>query len=171
MRGFSRNKSNQPRVEHALSESELADESNGDLHFSPSGHNSNITVVSCIMAHSHYAEAMGERRYHVYIVASRTRVLYVGFTGNIEVRMQQHKAKTFEGFTGDYNCNRLVWYESYDNPNRPIDREKQIKRWTRAKKLALIDKMNPTWVDLSEDWGTFQRMPTALAIKQQKLSS
>jgi len=95
---------------------------------------------------------MRERRYYVYIMASRTRVLYTGVTGNIEARATQHKTKCFAGFTADYNCCRLVWYEVYDDPNRAIDREKQLKRWTRSKKLALIDKMNPTWVDLSENW-------------------
>ncbi|MGB7136820.1 MAG: GIY-YIG nuclease family protein [Acidobacteriaceae bacterium] len=96
---------------------------------------------------------MGDRRYYAYIVASRTRILYIGVTGTIEVRMQQHRNKSFEGFTADYNCNRLVWYESYDNPGRAIAREKQLKRWIRAKKLALIEKTNPTWIDLSEGWG------------------
>lgn len=96
---------------------------------------------------------MGERRYSVYIMASRSRNLYVGMTGNIEARTLQHKTKVFAGFTADYNCNRLVWYETYGDPNRAIDREKQIKRWTRSKKLALIDKLNPTWIDLSETWG------------------
>lgn len=96
---------------------------------------------------------MPERWFHVYIMASRTRVLYTGVTGNIEARATQHKTKFFAGFTADYNCCRLVWYESYDNPNRAIAREKQIKRWIRAKKLAIINKVNPTWVDLSENWG------------------
>ena len=81
-------------------------------------------------------------------------------TGNIEVRMQQHKTKAFPGFSSDYNCNRLVWYESYDNPDRAIDREKQIKRWMRAKKLALIERMNRTWIDLSEDWGKPLQLPS-----------
>jgi putative endonuclease len=96
---------------------------------------------------------MRERSYYVYIIASRTRVLYTGMTSNIEARAVQHKTKYFAGFTADYNCCRLVWYESYDDPNRAIAREKQIKRWIRAKKLALINKMNPTWIDLSENWG------------------
>ena len=96
---------------------------------------------------------MQGRSYHVYIVASRTRVLYIGITSEVEVRMKQHKNKSFQGFTADYNCNRLVYYETCDNPSRAIAREKQLKGWTRAKKLALIEKLNPTWVDLSENWG------------------
>ncbi|MGC2639531.1 MAG: GIY-YIG nuclease family protein [Acidobacteriaceae bacterium] len=91
--------------------------------------------------------------YFVYIVASRTRVLYIGVTSNIEARIAQHRSKTFPGFTADFNCNRLVWYASYDDVRHAIAREKQLKGWTRAKKLALIEKMNPTWIDLSEEWG------------------
>jgi putative endonuclease len=96
---------------------------------------------------------MRERWSYVYITASRTHVLCIGVTGRIEHRIRDHKNKIFEGFTADYNCNRLVWCECYDNPNRAIGREKQLKGWSRSKKLALIQKMNPTWIDLSEDWG------------------
>ncbi len=96
---------------------------------------------------------MQERRFCVYIVASRTRVLYIGVTSNIEVRALQHKNKTFAGFTADYNCNRLVYYERFSTPNRAIAREKQLKGWSRPKKLALIKTTNPTWIDLSEEWG------------------
>jgi putative endonuclease len=96
---------------------------------------------------------MRERRYYTYIVASRTHVLYIGVTSNVEARMVQHKTKRFAGFTADYNCNRLVWYQTYDDVRRAIAREKQLKGWARAKKLALIEKMNPTWIDLSEEWG------------------
>ena len=96
---------------------------------------------------------MREHTYYTYMVASRTRVLYVGVTGAIERRMLQHKNKSFEGFTADYNCNRLVWFERYGDIRSAIAREKQLKGWKRAKKLALIDKLNPTWIDLSEDWG------------------
>ena len=96
---------------------------------------------------------MQDRSFYAYIVASRTRTLYIGVTSNIGVRVLQHRNKAFEGFTADYNCNRLVWYECYDNPSRAIAREKQLRRWIRSKKLALIEKMNPTWIDLSENWG------------------
>ena len=96
---------------------------------------------------------MREHTYYTYIVASRTRVLYIGVTGNIVARMVQHKTKRFEGFTADYNCNRLVWFERYGDIRAAIGREKQLKGWTRAKKLALIEKLNPTWMDLSENWG------------------
>jgi putative endonuclease len=96
---------------------------------------------------------MRECWFYVYIVASRTHVVYIGITSNLESRIHQHKTKYFEGFTAHYNCCRLVWYERYVSPNRAIAREKQLKGWTRAKKLALIQKMNRTWIDLSEEWG------------------
>lgn len=96
---------------------------------------------------------MRERCYYTYIVASRTHVLYIGVTGNIEVRVTQHREKHFSGFTADYNCNRLVFYERFAHPDSAIAREKQLKGWSRSKKIALIERMNPTWVDLSEAWG------------------
>jgi putative endonuclease len=96
---------------------------------------------------------MQDRSYCTYIVASRTHVFYVGVTGQIEVRIAQHKNKTYEGFSALYNCNRLVWFERYADVTRAIAREKQIKGWRRSKKIALIEKMNPTWIDLSEGWG------------------
>jgi putative endonuclease len=73
-------------------------------------------------------------------------------TGNLQLRVFQHKQKTFEGFSADYNCNRLVWFERFGSPGDAIAREKQLKGWIRAKKVALIEKMNPVWVDLSEGW-------------------
>lgn len=96
---------------------------------------------------------MRDRFYYTYIVASRTRALYIGVTGRIEQRVIEHKTQLFPGFTADYRCCRLVYYESYDNPGQAIAREKQLKGWTRAKKLGLIEKANPTWIDLSEGWG------------------
>jgi putative endonuclease len=96
---------------------------------------------------------MQERRFYVYITASRTHVLYIGVTSNIENRALQHKNKVFKGFTADYNCNRLVYYERFSRPGCAIAREKQLKGWSRSKKLALIKTMNPTWIDLSEQWG------------------
>ena len=96
---------------------------------------------------------MHERCYYTYIVASRTRVLYVGVTGNIERRMAEHKSGAFGGFTATYRCKRLVWFERYCSPTSAIAREKQLKGWIRSKKLALIERNNPTWIDLSENWG------------------
>ena len=96
---------------------------------------------------------MKEHCYSVYIVCSRTRVLYIGMTSDLQHRIWQHKHGTFEGFTKKYNCHYLVYFERYDNVFRAIGREKELKRWTRAKKIALIESANPRWQDLSEDWG------------------
>ena len=93
-----------------------------------------------------------EGDYFAYIVASRSHTLYIGMTGDLLKRVFQHKHKTFEGFSADYNCNRLVWFERFQDPRNAIEREKQLKGWRRAKKIALIEKVNPAWVDLSEGW-------------------
>jgi len=96
--------------------------------------------------------AMDERVYCTYFVASRSHTLYIGMTGNLLKRVFEHKQKTHEGFSATYNCNRLVWFERFMSPESAIAREKQLKGWIRAKKLALIEKSNPTWNDLSEGW-------------------
>ena len=94
-----------------------------------------------------------EHRYWVYIVASLSGTLYTGVTGDLFVRIMQHKAGEIEGFTRQYKCTRLVYYESYENVRVAIAREKQIKRWRRSKKIVLIEKINPRWADLAEHWG------------------
>ena len=93
-----------------------------------------------------------EHHYYVYIVASRSHVLYCGVTNCIEGRTEQHREAATPGFTASYQCNRLVWFERYQYIDHAIHREKQIKRWGRAKKIWLIEQMNPTWADLSEIW-------------------
>ena len=92
-------------------------------------------------------------RYYVYIMASRSLNLYTGVTNSIYQRALQHKSGEIEGFTKKYNINRLVYYEMFEHIGNAIAREKQVKAWTRAKRLALIKSMNPTWQDLAEDWG------------------
>jgi putative endonuclease len=101
---------------------------------------------------------MHEGCYFIYIVASRSRTLYIGVTGNLLRRVFQHKRKAYEGFSATYNCNRLVWYERFIDPSHAIEREKQLKGWRRAKKIALIVKTNPTWFDLSEEWYTPEQL-------------
>jgi putative endonuclease len=96
---------------------------------------------------------MRERAYYTYIVASRSRVLYVGITSDMERRIYQHGEENSGSFTGKYRCNRLVWFERFGSPGAAIAREKQLKGWRRAKKLNLIESTNPTWIDLSENWG------------------
>ena len=96
---------------------------------------------------------MNEAMYYTYIVASRSHNFYVGMTSEIELRMEQHKQGRFEGYSKKYNCNRLVWLERHPFVQDAIAREKQLKGWSRAKKTWLIERENPAWVDLSEEWG------------------
>jgi len=93
-----------------------------------------------------------EKRFYVYIMASRSLNLYTGLTSNLRRRVFQHKAGQIEGFTRKYRICRLVHYETFQYINNAIDREKQIKSWPRARRLALIKSTNPTWLDLAEDW-------------------
>jgi putative endonuclease len=95
---------------------------------------------------------MDERLYFTYIIANRSRTLYAGVTGDLRRRVFQHKQKTHPGFTARYNCDRLVWFESFPEVSAAIQREKEIKGWTRGRKIALIEGENPTWEDLSELW-------------------
>lgn len=92
------------------------------------------------------------RPYFVYITASANRrALYVGVTNDLRRRMREHKSGDGFGFTSRYRVNRLVWFEPYDGPVSAIAREKQLKAGNREKKLALIEAMNPGWIDLSID--------------------
>ena len=94
-----------------------------------------------------------EKRYYVYIMASKSRVLYIGMTGFLLARVLQHKSGEVDGFTKRYNISRLVYYEVFKYVNSAIARETQLKKWSRAKKVALIERMNPTWEDLAADGG------------------
>jgi putative endonuclease len=94
-----------------------------------------------------------DRQFWVYIVASTSGTLYIGMTNNIERRVAEHKSGEFEGFASKYGCNRLVYYEKFDNVFRAISREKQLKGWRREKKIRLIESQNPRWQDLAEHWG------------------
>jgi len=76
-----------------------------------------------------------------------------GHQGFFERRVHQHKCDTIEGFTKKYQVHRLVYYESHQDVYIAIGREKQLKRWRREKKIALIEKLNPRWQDLAENWG------------------
>jgi len=85
-------------------------------------------------------------------MASHTKTLYTGITSELVKRVFQHRSKLTRGFTSKYNVDRLVYYESTTDVMAAIERGKQIKSWTRAKKLALIESMNPNWKDLSFSW-------------------
>jgi putative endonuclease len=96
---------------------------------------------------------MRDHQYFVYIVSSRSGTLYIGMTNSIYRRVLQHKRGEIEGFASKYACNRLVYYEGFDDVHKAIGREKQLKGWTRAKKIVLIESKNPRWEDLAEQWG------------------
>jgi len=94
-----------------------------------------------------------DHEYFTYIVCSRSGTLYIGMTNSIYRRALEHKRGEIEGFASKYQCTRLVYYESFDDVLKAIRREKQLKGWTRAKKIALIESRNPRWQDLAEKWG------------------
>jgi putative endonuclease len=95
---------------------------------------------------------MHEGSYFTYMMASRSHTIYIGITGDLRKRVFQHKWKEHGGFTARYNCDRLVWFECHQYAQRAIAREKKIKGWRRSRKIALIESLNPGWVDLSRDW-------------------
>jgi putative endonuclease len=87
--------------------------------------------------------------FYVYLMASRKQgTLYLGVTNNLIRRTYEHKNKVTKGFTAQYAVDRLVWFECYDDPTNAIEREKEIKKWRRAWKVALIEAGNPDWKDL-----------------------
>ena len=95
---------------------------------------------------------MTDKNYYVYIMTNRSKTLYTGVTNNIIRRIWEHKHKLIEGFTKKYNITILVYYETTTDINVALNREKQIKGWRRVRKISLIEKMNPGWIDLSDGW-------------------
>ena len=88
----------------------------------------------------------------VYLMASRKDgTLYLGVTRDLVRRVYQHKTKATPGFTSRYDVDRLVWFETYDDPVTAIEREKDIKKWRREWKVRLIEETNPDWRDLYSD--------------------
>lgn len=86
----------------------------------------------------------------MFILASLARVLYIGVTGRFENRLSAHRACVDrDSFTAKYNVNRLVYCEEYTRVADAIAREKQLKGWSRSKKIALIERLNPEWKDLA----------------------
>lgn len=90
-----------------------------------------------------------EKIYFVYILASgKNATLYIGVTSDLQARVLQHKEGKIKGFTQKYKVNQLVYFEEFGNVDEAIQREKRIKNWKREWKLELIEKENPSWVDL-----------------------
>ncbi len=94
-----------------------------------------------------------EKCYYVYIMARKSRVIYVGMTGFLMARVLRHRAGEGGAFTRKYRVHRLVYYELFHGVGKAIARETEIKKWRREKKGALIVKGNPTWEDLADGWG------------------
>ena len=91
------------------------------------------------------------KTYHVYIMASASRVLYIGVTNDLARRVMQHQQKRIPGFTARYRVTELVYFEAFGEIRAAIAREKHIKGWLRARKISLIESFNPRWKDLSGD--------------------
>jgi putative endonuclease len=89
--------------------------------------------------------------YYVYILSSPAQVLYIGITNNLDRRMKEHREGTASRFSARYKLKKLVYFEEHSPIEDAIAREKQLKGWVRAKKIALIESGNPEWRDLSEE--------------------
>jgi putative endonuclease len=93
------------------------------------------------------------KTYYVYLLTNKNNtVIYTGFTNDLKRRIWEHKFEKGSKFTTKYNCNKLIYYEEFNNPNDGIAREKQIKAGSRTNKEALINLENTQWLDLSADW-------------------
>lgn len=93
------------------------------------------------------------RIFYVYILASDTRVLYTGVTNDLARRLAEHRALKPGSFSTRHRTTKLVYFEMGSGARQAIQREKQIKHWTRLQRIALIERNNPDWEDLSKDWG------------------
>ena len=95
---------------------------------------------------------MNSKHYYVYIITNKNNsVLYTGVTNDLSRRISEHKAKLANSFTKKYNINKLVYYEKFNDIEYAVTREKQIKAGSRQKKIDLVESMNKSWKDLSED--------------------
>ncbi len=91
-------------------------------------------------------------QYDVYILLNASRMLYVGVTNDLMRRMSEHRQKLAPGYAARYNLKKLAYYETYNDVNVAIAREKELKGWRRERKVALIEAGNPEWRDLCEEW-------------------
>ena len=112
------------------------------------------------------------RTYYVYLLASRSRVLYTGVTNNLARRVNEHKRGFNAGFTSRYRVTRLVYFEEFADIRDAIAREKEIKGWKRSRKTSLIEERNPTWDDLATstaDPSRLRRSEPALSVAKDLL--
>jgi putative endonuclease len=93
--------------------------------------------------------------FYVYITTNRhDSVLYIGMTNSLTRRVQEHREGEIPGFSADYRCRKLIYYEHYEHYDHVLDaiaRETQLKKWSRAKKVKLINRQNPQWIDLADE--------------------
>jgi putative endonuclease len=108
-------------------------------------------TIKCVISITVFPSASGDD-------GSKSRVLYIGITSNLGARIREHRSGIYGGFTTEYKVNRLVYYEQFQWVQAAIEREKQLKRWRRGKKVMLIERENPRWEDLSAEWGKPARM-------------
>ncbi len=92
-----------------------------------------------------------EKKFYVYILTKeRNSTFYVGVTSDLKKRISEHRNETADGFTKKYQIKQLVYYETYEDAENAIQREKRLKKWNRPWKMRLIEEMNPEWKDLYE---------------------
>lgn len=93
------------------------------------------------------------KSYYVYILTNKNNtVLYTGCTDDLERRVDEHKRKVVKSFTSRYNCNKLIYFEEFEDLSEAFAREKQLKRYRRNWKENLINELNPNWDDLAQEW-------------------
>ncbi len=108
-----------------------------------------FVVLRIVCVVSAYIKNYYIKSYHVYLLTNKKHgTLYIGMTSDLSKRIEQHKTEVFEGFSKKYGLKRLVYYESYEDVNEAIRREKQLKNWKRVWKIALIEAENVDWCDL-----------------------
>ena len=112
-----------------------------------------------------------EYRFFVYIMSSKSRVIYTGMTNDIVERVREHKLHLLKGFTKKYKITRLVYFETLKYADNCIDREKQVKDWTRARRVALIQSVNPTWEDLAAEWFDAEMNPRIDVLVEQGITT
>ena len=96
---------------------------------------------------------MNIHEYYVYILSNKANtVFYIGVTNDLQGRVEQHKQKINKGFSAQYKCDKLVYFEDFQWVQDAIAREKQLKAGSRQKKIDLIIGLNPSWSDLSDGW-------------------
>jgi putative endonuclease len=111
----------------------------------------------------------GERRfYFTYIMSNTSMTLYIGFTNNLERRVWEHKNGVGSVFTSSYHFDRLVYFEQTTDVVGAIAREKQLKGWSRERKIELVKRMNPAWIDLSAEWSREEGIGPKIKKRDQR---